>query len=302
MQMLRISDVGLSPDASHAFHSMLGIVQGRANANWQLSDPAHADVVLAPTQAGASALAGSGKAIVFVVEERNAWLDAPFVLRHPFRVMQLLSILDAVSVHLQPAHAGPAAAGWSGAQSLRKLLAQGGTSQWHVTEGVHGERLWIGAASAVASPATLTALRAGTFKPAEFIPSATAPDANGETMSRQDAAWHVGYYAAAELAPWLSEHTAYRLRRWPDFGRIEATPAILRLSAAAATVATTPAALASATGLPAAEVHRFLNAASLAGVLASAPRSEARPHPHETTGGWTRLLGGLRRRLGMARA
>lgn len=302
MQTLRISDVGLSHDASRAFHSMLGIVQGRAAASWQLSDPAHADVLLAPTQHDTRPAPGNRQAIVYVVEERNAWLDAPFVLRHPFRVMQLLSILDAISTHLRPANAEQVGAAWSGAQSLRQLLAQCGASQWHVAEGTGGERLWVSAHNAAAAPATLVALKAGRFKPAGFVPSATAPDGGCEAIPRQDAAWYVGHHAANGLAPWLSEHTAYRLRRWPDFGRIEATAAALRLSAASATAATTPAALAASTGLPAVEVHRFVNAASLAGLLVPAPHSHGALGVHNPPDGWTRLFGGLRRRLGMARA
>jgi len=303
MQTLRISDVGLSPDASRAFHSMLGIVQGRAAAHWQLTDPAQADVLLTPTQHERSAIAGIGKAIVLVVEERNAWLDAPFVLRHPFRVMQLLSILDAVSVQLHPAHIERPPAGWAGAQSLRQLLAQGNTSQWHVAEGGAGKRLWIGARSAAATPAALVALKAGSFAHGEFLPSANTPEDDCVALPRQDAAWYVGYHASTELAPWLSAHASMRLRRWPDFGRIEASLAAFRLSAETALAATTPAALAMSTRVADAEVHRFLNAASLAGLLVVAPRSEAAPRaPHAMPGGWTRLLGGLRRRLGMASA
>ena len=303
MQILRISDVGLSQDASHAFHSMLGIVQGRAAAEWQLSDPAQADVVLAPTQHGVDAIAKAGKAVVFVVEERNAWLDAPFVLRHPFRVMQLLSILDAVSTHLQPANASAPAGSWSGAHALRQLLTRGNTSQWHVADGAHGERLWIGSGLAAATPATLAALRAGGFKPGAFVPTAAGPHDACETMPRQDAAWYVGLSASTELAPWLSATTSYRLRRWPDFGRIEATPAMLRLSAAAATAANTPPALAASAQLSMAQTHRFLNAASLAGLLVVAPHSAtaSRSAP-AAPGSWTRLFGGLRRRLGMANA
>jgi hypothetical protein len=112
-----------------------------------------------------------------VVEERNAWLDAPFVLRHPFRVMQLLSILDAISTHLRPANAEQVGAAWSGAQSLRQLLAQCGASQWHVAEGTGGERLWVSAHNAAAAPATLVALKAGNFKPTDSSPAPLRPTA-----------------------------------------------------------------------------------------------------------------------------
>jgi len=301
MHTFRISDFGLPPDASRAFRSMLGIVQGRAAAHWQLTEPAQADVVLTPP--GHDGTAATAKAVVYVVEERNAWLDAPFVLRHPFRVMQLLSLLDAIATQLQSTspqkRTGATVA--VNAQSLRQLLAQGNLSRWHVAEDTQGERLWVGAHAAAAAPAALAALKTGRFRPGGFVPATGEPDAACASMPRQDAAWYIGYHATPDLAPWLSAHSAYRLLRWPDFGRIAPAPSMLRLSAAAATAAMTPAALAAATQLPAAEVNRFLAAASLAGLLAAAPRSELAPRtPHASPGSWTRLLGGLRRRLGMA--
>ncbi len=125
MRNLRISDIGLSKDASHAFHSMLAIVQGRAAADWHLSTPAEADVLLAPTQQAAHGAHTRDKTVIVVAEERSEWIDAPFVLRHPFRVMQILSILDAVSAHLQTEPVTACSTHWAGAQSLRALILHG---------------------------------------------------------------------------------------------------------------------------------------------------------------------------------
>ena len=82
MRTLGICATGLAPDPLRVFHSMLKVVEGRSLAAWRPGTMEQADV-----------------------------LPARFVLRLPFRVMQLLSLLDEVAAFLA---APPAAASTAG--------------------------------------------------------------------------------------------------------------------------------------------------------------------------------------------
>ncbi|HEU4665420.1 MAG TPA: hypothetical protein VFS55_15425 [Dokdonella sp.] len=307
MQTLKICDLGLAPDTSHAFHSMLQIVAGRSKARWQLAGVAEADVLFASPAGRDDVLAAwgrSGKPVVLVTDDRSGWSPATFVLRHPFRVMQLLAVLDDVADLLadaRPREPG-SASGWAGAQSLRALVPQANALGWHVARTTLGEEIWLGRGQVLADAATIARLRGNAFELTAFHPAGSAPPATGIALAVSDFAWQVGMATPGTLAPWLDPATAYRLRRWPDFGRLGVSTGLLELCAASTVRAWTPAALADASGQSAANAHRFLAAASLAGLLAAnghepahAPIARGR-----LQGGWDRFLGGLRRHLGLA--
>lgn len=307
MQTLKICDVGLRPDTSHAFHSMLKIVAGRSKAIWQLADVEHADVLFASSEGDGTTFAAwgaTGKPVVLVIDDRGSWPPAPFVLRHPFRVMQLLSVLDDVAELLaaSPGRGRGDPSRWSGAESLRALMPQSGNAAWNVARTPIGEEVWLGHGLVRAAARTLARLRAGDLELAAFHPTATSPPADALAIAACDFAWYVGLSGPARLAPWLAVDAAYRLRRWPDFGRLGASTGMLELCAMSTVRAWTPAALIEASGQPPADVHRFLGASSLAGLLV-ANGSEQVPVSHargRVQSGWDRFLGGLRRHLGLA--
>jgi len=309
MKTLKICDIGLAQDTSHAFHSMLKVVSGRSKAAWSVGGIADADVMIASSEgdpASFAAWGASGKPYVLVIDDRGSWPPAPFVLRHPFRVMQLLSILDDVAEELC-AHSTPASVdtvAWSAAEALRQCMSRAGSGEWQVARGDLGEEVWLGGGNAHADPTTLARLRERDIHLSSFRPVRNGPGAGTTAFPLCDLAWFVGVRGAGQLAPWLEPDAGYRLRRWPDFGRLGVTTGLLELCAYATTRAWTPAALANATGQSPDAVHRFLNAASLAGLLATthAARGEA-SHPRAGAGmpsGWRRLIGGLRRKLGLA--
>jgi len=307
MPTLKICDVGLQPDTSHAFHSMLTIVAGRSKAAWQLAGVEHADVLFASSEGDGSAFAAwgaTGKPVVLVIDDRSSWPPAPFVLRHPFRVMQLLSVLDDVADLLaaSPGRERGDPSRWSAAESLRALMPQSGNAAWHVTRTPLGEEVWLGHGLVRAAARTIARLRAGELEVAAFHPTGTSPPADAPAIAACDFAWYVGLSGPARLAPWLFADVAYRLRRWPDFGRLGVNTGMLELCAMSTVRAWTPAALVEASGQLAADVHRFLAAASLAGLLVAngseqAPALLARGRVQS---GWDRFLGGLRRHLGLA--
>jgi len=307
MQTLKICDVGLQPDTSHAFHSMLKIVAGRSKAIWQLAEVEHADVLFASSEGDGTTFAAwgaSGKPVVLVIDDRSSWPPAPFVLRHPFRVMQLLSVLDDVAELLaaSPGRARGDPSRWSGAESLRSLMPQSGNAAWNIARTPLGEEVWLGHGFVRATARTIARLRAGEFELAAFHPTATNPPADALPIATCDFAWYVGLSGPARLAPWLAVDAAYRLRRWPDFGRLGASTGMLELCAMSTVRAWTPAGLVEASRQPPADVHRFLAASSLAGLLVANGSEQVPPSlaRGRVQSGWDRFLGGLRRHLGLA--
>lgn len=309
MRNLRICDVGLAPDTSHAFHSMLKVVAGRSKAAWTLAPTiGDADVMIAGCDGDPASFArwgASGKPVVLVIDDRGSWPPAPYVLRHPFRVMQLLSILDDVAEQLQPRapslHAAVDDEAWCAAESLRRIMPHAGGDDWHCARAANGDVFWIGHGAAHATPSTLARLRERALAFETFEATRSPAPATTRAMPLCDFAWYVGLHGSSDLAPWLSPGSDYRLRRWPDFGRLGLSPGLVELCAHAATRAWTPSALASATDQPLASVNRFLNAASLAGLLGTAHATTAATDAGGgIPGGWRRMIGGLRRRLGLA--
>lgn len=306
MRVLRICDVGLSADASHAFHSMLGIIASRSRVEWAVGGVDDADVLLAHVDADATLLArwtAAGKPLVAVIGPRDSRPPLPFVLRHPFRVMPLLSMLDEVAEHAdRPAHGArdvvATVVGWEFAASLQRLGARVAAQGWHVAGDERGGRLWIGGNRAYASPRVLQSLRSHGYVGTPFEPAPTPPPDDSASIAFGDAAWHIGAGAPRDLAPWLDADAYYRLQRWPDLGRLGSRPVWIELSAIAASRAFRPRDLV-ASRPDAAIVHRFLSACSLAGLLVPATRPSDAPVAVPLASGWTRLLGSLRRHFGM---
>lgn len=287
---------------------MLKVVEGRSIAAWQPSDVEHADVLIAHASGDPATLNAwslTGKPVVMVIDDRGSWPSTPFMLRYPFRVMQLLSMLDDVAEHLGAAQTGPVGEGsvWAAAESLRRFTTHTSERGWQVARSDHGARLWVGDGLAHALPDTLAQLRDGRVALGAFGATSEGPPPAAQPLPIGDAAWYVGLAAPPGLAPWLEQDTAYRLRRWPDFGRLGALPDMVELSALAASQPCTPSSLARLSGHALADVHRFLAAASLAGLLMAPARSEtlapapARARPQS---GWMRFVGDLRRHLRVA--
>jgi hypothetical protein len=117
----------------------------------------------------------------------------------------------------------------------------------------------------------------------------------------------VGYHGVSGLAPWLDANAAYRIRQWPDFGVIPATPVRLRLAAMLSLKACTRAELLAGLEESAEEIDRILNALAVTGLLnvnsvaASEPEPEAAPRQVVSMerGIVKSFIRGLRSRLGI---
>ncbi|MFC4821089.1 hypothetical protein [Dokdonella ginsengisoli] len=298
MSTLHLCDVGLTPDASHALHSMLKILEGRATASWKPAPIETADVLIARSGSHPELIAEwnkRGRPIVLVADECGDSPCTPFVLRHPLRVMPLLSVLDAIAEHLRPpsSPAHETKTGWLAAESLRSLAGNG----WHVAHTSSGGDVWVRDGHAYAATATLDRLRGGTLRVDRFGAAVAAPPPGLAHLPLREFGWFVGLHGPADLAPWLAREATYSLRRWPDFGRLGGSAHLIELSALVAAQPRTPAALAETSGRGADVVHRFLAASSLAGLLVVREPAALPPAPRRSA--WMRLVGDLRRHLGL---
>ncbi|HJU37997.1 MAG TPA: hypothetical protein VJ724_00390 [Tahibacter sp.] len=313
MHKRRIAVVGLGDDATHAFRSMLKILDGHASAAWELSTPDHAEVLMAGVHSNEPVVAHwarTDKPLIAVYEGGGARPGGEHTLCHPFRVMQLLGVLDDVERQLDAPRAPPVAApverlhaGWAFAESLRRLARNAASGSVHAAAGADGTLFVHDDLSAYRASAAL--LRELVQRPLELPALEPATAHVPDDHSRRPVVelyWFSGLYGPGGLAPWLDRRASHRLRRWPDFGLVRGTRAQLALAAALSRDAYTVEHLAQATRQPAAQVENFLNACSLTGILASSVDARP-PQPPATTSAPSRfgnLIRGLRQRLGLS--
>lgn len=306
MRTLRVCDLGLTPDTSHALHSMLKILRGRTSATWETATLDRADVLIAPSGAEPHIVDDwirRGRPVIQIANDASEQPPSPYVLRPPLRVMPLFCILDLIAENpsANASHASEPVSNWGAAESLRSLT-EGGVGGWHVARTSAGRDIWACEGHAHAPPDVFVRLRAGNLLVSRFVPATSAPPTDLAHMSLSDLGWFIGLGGPAELAPWLSREVSYSLRRWPDYGRLGVTPNVIELAAIAAAQPHTPGALADLTRHDSGAVHRFLTASSLAGLLvARVPQHVPAPAAAAPRwgGAWTRLVGDLRRHLGL---
>ncbi|TDR48544.1 hypothetical protein DFR29_101164 [Tahibacter aquaticus] len=316
MRKRKIAVVGLADDASHAFRSMLRIVDGRGGISWTLAAPDEADVLLAGVHSGEEVVkpwARTNKPLIAVYEGAATRPLTPYTLHHPFRVMQLLGVLDDVDLALAGAAPNEPArpthrigdASWGFAESLRLLARSSSSGQFYVAGHGH-ERLFVRddlsayyASTDMAQRLAHTALDL----PALVLSSQTPP-AQFECRPVFELAWFTGLHGPETPAPWLDRQAAHRLRRWPDFGRLRGTRDQLALAALLTHGSYSRTRLIETSRQSAGRVDRFLNACALSGVLHSSNEAIAANDATNTfvansaarLGG---LIRGLRSRLGL---
>lgn len=300
MHTLRICDIGLAQDTSHALHSMLKVLAGRTIASWRLAPIESADVLIAHPDSRPDVIAewnGRGRPVVLLVDDDSEQAASPFVLRRPLRVMPLLGVLDLVAEQW-PGQAKPSqepCANWIVAESIR-ALTEGGAGGWHVARTASSHEVWVRDGHAHATAGTFDRLRRSALPMGRFSPATSMPPAGLAHMSLHDLGWFIGLHGPAGLAPWLSRDVSYSLRRWPDFGRLGASPETIQLSAITAAQARTPIELVELSHCDEGVVQRFLTATSLAGLLVVRQPVKT-PADAPRQGAWTRLVGDLRRHL-----
>ncbi len=307
--MLKIFDVGLGADASSVLRSMLKVVESRSVVKWRQSSLDQAQVLIAHVDSDPELLAAwqaSGKPVVIIVEAGSRPIAWPFVLRQPFRVMQLLATLDCVAEHVRGngSPIAPDDRAWVATQSLRELLGNSTQSGWHfaadATSPDPDNGIWVRRDQAFAQPQVRERLRTRKLSLATFAPTSIGAPGSALAMPLADLGWLAGLNTPDDLAPWLQPDMSYRLRRWPDLGRVGASDALIELCALASAKADLPASLAQKSGYAPSCIHHFLAAASLAGLLTADSNGPTQSNGKSAAAGargWLRLVNGLRRHL-----
>lgn len=278
MRTRRIAVAGLADDASQAFRSMLKILDGRGGLSWVLVPPDEAEVLIAGTHGddlAARRWAKTDKPMIAVYEGSAVRPMTPYTLHHPFRVMQLLGVLDDIDQALagpgsEPPRARVSSDAVDFAESLR-LLARGSAAGNLHAAGEGASRVFVRDDLSVyyASEDTVRRLtRAALPMPALRL-TGDVPPAGFVCRPVFELAWFTGWHATDALAPWVDRNATYRLRRWPDFGLLRGTREQLALAALLTHSNHSRARLLELSRQAATNVDRFLNACALAGVLAT---------------------------------
>ncbi|UXI67427.1 hypothetical protein [Tahibacter amnicola] len=314
MQRRRIAVVGLTDDATHAFHSMLKIVDGRSRAEWLLADPEHADVLMAGDANHSPVVerwAMSRKPVIAVQELGQSPPNATFTLKHPFRVMQLLDVLDEIERQLgtTPATArspaGPMdATRWGFLTSLHELATRPDDAhRYYAARTPTGTLAVRGDLSTfVAAAAIHTQLRRGALALPPLELQADPSPTDGIEAPGVVLLWYAGLGAPEGMAPWINPTGTFALRRWPDFGVLGAAREHLLLSAALSLGTFDVTTLCSLTGQSVTAVQRYLAACSLCQLLVASEAATSADVviPPPVLSGLAGFMRSLRLRLGLS--
>lgn len=324
MKNQRLGFVGLGDDTASACLSMLKIMDGRSEVSWSHSDPESADVLMISSDQTdeTQRWARSGKPRIVVYRGNQQKPASPFILQHPFRVMQLLSVLDEVASTLS-----------AGGESMSRRPSPAQAEVAPSTEPNSVSPFWLSLHKAVngnvPDPAGLLVSSSSHgllyFKPASqrfyaskalFRQLAASSVALGplkptnETVSEDMVAcplfslcWMVSRYDATHLAPWMNPLGAFHLKRWPSFGTLEKSRTHLSLCALMTKRPLTREQLQQVSHCSEEELDRFINACEMSDLMVfeeavqvSLPEADS----EEDKGRFGGLIKGLRSRLGLS--
>jgi hypothetical protein len=307
--------------ALQLFDSVLWAFQGTTRCTWTLVTPEAAEVIVVhegdPDQR-IPAWRASGKLIVEISTRDSSTSAAALI--YPFRAAQALALLERLDGQLNSQgdarEASPSADAsvekrshepWSFVETLRTIGEVQNSEAWLVARDAKVPCLWLRADGALytAEPATIQAMRRGTLDLARLNLQKGAPPADGpSSRAGAELSWFAGYYASAELAPWLKPAARYRVTRWPNFGLIRPLPSHIRVAAALASAPARPEEIAARASVSTEEATRTLNALAVANVVVAvddevAPAQISRPPTVAPRGGFAAFLSNVRKHLGL---
>lgn len=307
--------VGVGEDAAHAFCSMLDVLQGRTRCQWQVvQDISQAGVIVTQFHAGQSeALSGlqvDNRPILAVIRQSDLRPPTPYVLTHPFRVMQVMTVLDEIAEHAaarEPATRAArrtlaVASNWAFANSWRELQEPVSASIWHQTTTDSGALIVISKTlhSYACAPEVIEQIRSGALVPGPVV-AVDAYKLESRFVRRPlcELLWYNALHADNKLAPWLAPNANFSIRRWPDFGTLPHTRLTLQLAAALSAKATSRRELVSSLDVQASDIDPLLNAFSLCGFIASDQRVTKRAYSATRPASFLQsLIGAFRQKLG----
>ncbi|WP_290492939.1 hypothetical protein [Alcanivorax sp.] len=322
MRKQRLGFVGLGDDTASACLSMLKIMDGRSEVDWSHSDPDSADVLMISCDQTdeTQRWERSDKPRIVVYHGNQQKPASPFILQHPFRVMQLLSVLDEVADTLSSGAASPS---HSPAQVTAPSTAVSNNVSpfWlSLHEAVNGNvpdpagllvsssshgALYFKPASQrfYASKALFRQLAAGSVELGPLKPTTEVVPEETVACPLFSLCWMVSRYGATHLAPWMNPEGAFHLKRWPSFGTLEKSRTHLSLCALMTKRPLTREQLQQVSHCSEEELDRFINACEMSDLMVfeeavqvALPEAAA----EEGKGRFGGLIKGLRSRLGLS--
>ncbi|EKF74969.1 hypothetical protein A11A3_05931 [Alcanivorax hongdengensis A-11-3] len=304
----------MGADTTSACLSMLKIMDGRSSVGWTQSEPDDADVLFVAHDGGANRKhwENGDKPCVVVYHNTEARPAARYTLPHPFRVMQLIGVLEDISSALgDTASATRAKAPADKPQdetfghSLKNLLeAPANDDSLYRSRGAQGH-LYVAPASGCyyIDPGLHQQLRS---KDLSLSALEEVNDPISNQLARRpifELAWFTAQHAHEALAPWLAPAGQFKLKRWPNFGTVRSDRVYLSLCALLTRQACGREQLLEHAQCNAGQLDRFLSACSMSNLLISDSNAPA-PAPQVTNvnenGRFGSLIRGLRSRLGLS--
>lgn len=318
MDNRKLAFIGLEADTTSACLSMLKIMNGRSSVEWMQADPDEADVLMLANDGDTSQWRDSNKPCIVIYHNNETKPAAPYTLSHPFRVMQLISVLDDISRTLgddsgTDSTRSPASRSQSrphGAPSTQtdfsESLFQAVTSKkartLYQSESPQGSLFVSPAAGAYFIQEPLfNEVRQKTASLSALKP---ANDTDLSAYIRRpiaELAWMTAQLAST-LPEWLPKDGSFRLKRWPNVRSAKSDRAYLSMSALMTKQPCRREQLAAHAGCAQQQVDRFLSACAMSNLLvceagSAAPARTAMPDEPRRRGSF---IQGLRHRLGLS--
>ncbi|MGB1465796.1 MAG: hypothetical protein ACPG8O_05475 [Alcanivorax nanhaiticus] len=319
MDNKKLAFVGLEADTTSACLSMLKIMNGRSSVEWIQTEPEEADVLMVANEDSAACQQWqqSNKPCIVIYHNNEHKPSAPYTLSHPFRVMQLINVLEDVSRTLgagqqdstqavspkAPARSRSTA---SPANDFSASLYQAVTAKNKQTlyqaQSAKGSLFVSPSAGAYFIQEPL--FNEVRHKTATFSALKPATETDLSAYIRRpiaELAWMTAQLAST-LPEWLPKDGSFRLKRWPNVRSAKNNRAYLSMSALMTKQPCRREQLAAHAGCEQQQVDRFLSACAMSDLLVC--EAGAAAPTHAPVSDEPRRLGsfiqGLRHRLGLS--
>jgi hypothetical protein len=289
---LTLTGIGLPVRAELRLKSLLEVINSKTTDRWSYVEQGDAHVAICDPASALSAVTmrrgASGPTRFFsLVEDASLAAVGTGVIRDPIRASDLIELLNLVSSTLSceapqkewaaltsstntstdGRDAFPVAVALRGlarAKGQAAYVLQAGAFEMHVMPAARTVHLM--------EPVDEQGLRslAGPGVPISIreLPATRAGELVAHSCKLDELLWRLGLHGEkSRLLPELPVHAWFKLRRWPDFGRIEHTPDHVRLASRLVRQKATVLELAIAAGLPVSKANSFINACCLCDLI-----------------------------------
>ena len=293
-------------------HTLMQVIRTRTMDAWSLHGGLEADVVLCnpdSTLAGVALRRVGEAACISVIHEGQEPLPGTRTLRAPIKSNELIALLNDTP-HANPRSRSmePAETEVSEQDILEALhgLMQGKSPVPHAVESRAGVLLLTPSTRTLHAPAALTEadvlpwLQAGRVRVRQIDQAALEQTSNHPI---DNLLWMIGLLRTERpLLQGLPENGKFKLKRWPDFGRLAHEACHFRMAALLSRNEHTVEQVADASGRPVGDVHAFINACALCDLLSmDSPATIIAPpkRPSRERRNYTSILKTIRSALGL---